>query len=202
VRLQVLALAIVGIGTFFLPLVTTNTPVLGETRWSLFDIVFRICSGELPPGRRTVDPVGALLGLAITLLPIYLILLYSGAAALLSFSSLRPRLYLVGLVGTVISVGDWHWDKRVFEELFFGGWSPQNSGAERHVGFGQLVLTIIIVMASLVYIARDNEVNQALEKARPRGRTSAGPEPEFLDAEILPPEQAPGRRGPEHRRLR
>jgi hypothetical protein len=49
-RLAVLAVAIFGIGTFFLPLITTGTPIFGRTRWSLFDISSSISAGELREG--------------------------------------------------------------------------------------------------------------------------------------------------------
>jgi hypothetical protein len=200
----VLALAMVGIGTLFLPLVTTDTPVLGETRWSLFDLAARISSGELPPTRRAADPAAAYLGLAITLLPIYVILLYSGAAALLSFHSLRRKLYLAGLVGMIIAVGDWHWDSRVFEEVFFGGWPYRYSGSVGHVAFGQLILAIVAVMSALVYVASGKYLdgNATIEKAQAGGGSRVGREPELLEAEVLPPEKESSRRPSEYRRPR
>jgi hypothetical protein len=63
-RLAVLAVAIFGIGTFFLPLITTATPIFGRTRWSLFDIASRISAGDLPVSPRAADPVDIYLGLA------------------------------------------------------------------------------------------------------------------------------------------
>ena len=200
---MVLAVAMVGIGTFFLPLITTGTPIFGRTRWSLFDIASRISAGELPPLRRAADPVGMYLGLIITLLPIYGIWLYSGTAALLSVDSLRRKLSLVGLVGMLISVADWHWDRHEFEDVFFGGWAYSNSGLTRHVAFGDLIVVMIALMAVLTYIARgaDTEgqpTSRNVEDKVPRGNR----EPEVLAAEILPPKEDESGRHPEDRRFR
>jgi len=154
-RLAVLAVAIFGIGTFFLPLITTATPIFGQTRWSLFNIASCISAGELPPSRRAADPVGMYLGLIITLLPIYGIWLYSATAALLSVDSLRRKLSLVGLMGMLFAVGGWNWNRHDFEDLFFGGWAYGNYRLTRHVALNDLIITMIGVMGVLIYIARN-----------------------------------------------
>lgn len=154
-RLWALAVAVVGIGTFFLPLITTDMPIFGETRWSLFDIASSIFVGQLPPSRRNADPVATYLGLVVTLLPIYGIWLYSATAALLSVDSLRRKLSLAGLAGMIISAGDWHWDRHVFEEVFFGGWAYGSHSLTRHVAFDDLIIVLIALMAVLTYTARN-----------------------------------------------
>jgi hypothetical protein len=94
------------------------------------------------------------LGLIITLLPIYGIWLYSAAAALLSVDSFRRKLSLVGLVGMLISIADWHWDRPEFEDVFFGGWAYGNYRLTRHVAFDDLII-VMIALGVLVYIARN-----------------------------------------------
>ena len=144
-----------GIGTFFLPLITTATPIFGWTRWSLFDIASRISAGDLPVSRRATDPVDIYLGLALTLRPIYGIWLYSGTAVLLRPRSLRRKLSLVGFIGMLFAVGGWQWNRHDFADLFFGGWEYGNYRLTRHVAFNDLYIAMIGVMGVLTYIARN-----------------------------------------------
>ncbi|MGB2603779.1 MAG: hypothetical protein WBC78_09300 [Candidatus Sulfotelmatobacter sp.] len=55
----------------------------------------------------------------------------------------------------LFSVADWHWDKHVYEEVFFGGWAYGNFVLTRHVAFGDLYISWIGVMGVLTYIARN-----------------------------------------------
>jgi hypothetical protein len=141
------------------------------------------------------------LGLAFTLLPFYVILLYSGAGALFSFHSFRRKLSRAGLLGMMISAGDWHWDKHVFEEVFFGGWQYRNAGSVRHVVFDDLIIVMIAVMGALVYVAWEADPDGRPISGRMRDELPPGNrEPEFLAAEIVPPkEDESSRRAPDVR---
>jgi hypothetical protein len=160
-RLWALAVILAGIVTFFLPLVRTDTAVLGKTHWSLLDIALQLSSGELPPSsgqEAALSP--AYLGLCLMLVAVYLLLLYSAAAVLLSVQFLSKKLSLVGFAGIFIAAETWQWDKNSFEQLFFGQWSYYHLKLVRHVGFGQLILAIIAVMAALAYIAKDSDLDR------------------------------------------
>jgi hypothetical protein len=43
-----LLLSLVGLATFFVPLVTTSVPVMGKSHWSPWEIVYGVISGDLP----------------------------------------------------------------------------------------------------------------------------------------------------------
>jgi hypothetical protein len=118
------ALTVVAVGllTFFLPLITTDTVVLGKTKWSVMNLMSEVCSGELPPPSGLAVGPGYLAFL-LTLAAPYLLLLYSGIAVLLSFDSLPRRLSVVGCFGVFVAAEIWQWDKGSFEQTFFGGWS-------------------------------------------------------------------------------
>jgi hypothetical protein len=47
-RQMTLLLALVGLATFFVPLVVTSTPVMGESHWSPWQIATGMLSGNLP----------------------------------------------------------------------------------------------------------------------------------------------------------
>jgi hypothetical protein len=90
----------------------------------------------------------------------------------------------------IISAGDWHWDRHVFEEVFFGGWSYHNFGTARHVAFDDLIIAIIAVMGMLTYIAHDADPDGHPTSGSMQGEMSRGNRgPDFLAAEILPPKK-------------
>lgn len=201
------ALVVIAAGmlTFFVPLVTTDTAVLGKTQWSVLDLATHVLAGKLPPStRRFVSPAPACLGLGFMLLAVSLRLFYAAVAVLLSFHSLSRKLSIVGLTGIFVAAETWQWDKNSFEEILYGGWSYNNLRLVRHVGFGQLILAIIVVMGGLVYIARDKSLDGSPARENtPFGRhPRASQEPEFLDAEILPSEEELSDRPPRQPRLR
>jgi hypothetical protein len=169
-----LVVIVAGLLTFFAPLITTDSPVLGKTRWSVFDVTRHLAAGDLPPAsRRPNDPVDLYVGLGLSLWPVYLLWLYAAAAVLLSLKSLSRKLTIVGCAGIFIAAETWQWHKNTFEEILNGGWSYHNLQLVRHVGFGQLIFTIAVVMGVLVCIARDTNSNADIspEKVK-RGESS------------------------------
>lgn len=195
---------VAGLLTFFAPLITTDSPVLGKTRWSVFDVTWHLAAGDLPPApRRPSDRVDLYVGLGLSLCPVYLLWLYAAAAVLLSLDSLSRKLTIVGCAGIFIAAETWHWHENTFEEILYGGWSYHNLQLVRHVGFGQLILTIAVVMGVLVCIARDTDSDADISpKNIECGKSSGEREPEFFKAEFLPPDAGPTRRHHENPRGR
>ena len=199
-----LVVIVAGLLTFFAPLIRTDSPVLGKTRWSVFDVTGHLAAGDLPPApRRPSDPVDLYLYLALNLYSVYLLWLYAAGAVLLSLSSLSRKLTVAGCAGIFIAAAAWHWERGTFEEILYGGRSYHNFRLVRHVGFGQLILTIAVVMGVLVCIARDTDSDAAISPEEiERGEASIEREPEFLKAEFLPPDKEPSRRPQENRPAR
>lgn len=189
-RVSLAFLAIVsGLMTFFVPLVTTDPPVLGRGHWSPWDIFSAITIGELPIKRDDL-----LSSLPIMATAIYVLLIIALVA--LGFSRSPRILARVAAVGCFTS---WFWrgDRISLEEMFYGDFSYHRFSLVRHVGFGGLTLCLLGVMGSLLFIAMNEDID---EHPSPKSRQTGAigwetREPETLDAEILPPNAGEDRRG-------
>jgi len=75
--------------------------------------------------------------------------------------------------------------------LFFGKASYYNLSLFRHVGFGDLTIALLGVMGILLFIAinEDLDTESPPKSAKIEEALSYPREPEFLHAEILPPEE-------------
>src|SRR2546426_4281376 len=126
-----------GILTFFLPLVTTDPPVMGRTRWSGWNIACQVQAGNLPPVRHYSERNEFLLSIPWMAAAIYLLLVVALIALCFSCS---PELLAKIAVGGCFTGSFWSVDRFRFEEMFYGDWSYHtfangNFSLVRHVGF-------------------------------------------------------------------
>jgi len=168
-----------GLLTFFLPLVTTNPAVIGQSHWSPWNISWQIYEGNLHPS----IPFMATL--------IYMLLVVAVVALWLSPS--RDGLAITAIFGLFTSLF-WRRDMRSFEMLFYGDVHYEVTryhylALVRHVRFGDLTIVLLGAMGALLYIAFNEDLDTEsssksaiIGEAFPDSR-----EPEFLSAEILPP---------------
>jgi hypothetical protein len=182
-RSILLVIIAAGILTFFVPLMTTDPPVLGRTQWSVFDLALHVCQRELPPSDHwridlvKLPPDPALL---------YLLLLF--LLVVLLFPSLHRHLAAMAAIGILVNSEMWKFQDLDFERTFYGhlSYNP-NFSLARHVGIGQLVLALLAVYGSVLFVV----VQEDLEGEPPQKRPQIGEgawdtrEPECLDAEIL-----------------
>jgi hypothetical protein len=155
-RRKMLALAAIaaGVVVLFVPLVTTDPPVVGKAQWSIFDVVFHIYQKKLPPSS---DWSAGYVDLPYAIAIVYLLLL--AAAAVLCFPNLHRKLPPIALFAMYIAGEMWKRDKNSFEMMFYGTNSYHNLSLVRHVGFGQLVIVLVVVTGALLYIAMDKELD-------------------------------------------
>lgn len=175
----------VGILTFFVPLITTNPPVQDRGRWSVFDLVQHVWDRELPPGPNW--------HLAVVHFPIDCLLLYFSllvAVALLRFPRLQDKLVLTALLSIYLDVAMWQWQKEDFEVMFYGHVSYDNVHLAQSVGVGELVFAQLVVWGAVLFIATKKELDgePAVKSIQQVAKPSKA-EPEFLEAEILPPQE-------------
>src|SRR2546428_9130536 len=72
-----------GILTFFLPLVTTDPPVMGRTRWSAWNLACQVQAGNLPPVRHYSERNEFLLSIPLMAAAIYMLLVVALSAVFL-----------------------------------------------------------------------------------------------------------------------
>ena len=187
-RRKLLALLIVvsGLLTFFLPLITTEPSVLGRTAWSPWDILWGVYKGDLLPNRSDVFSLPLMAPL------IYVLLLIALAALLQSRSpDVLARIAAIGCC----CIWLWRGDRISFEEMFYGHFSYQHFSLIRRVGFGTLTITLLGVMGLLLLLAMDKNLDEAAKSVM-RMAIADVKEPEFLDAEVLPPDPGVKQSGP------
>jgi hypothetical protein len=153
-RQMTMLLALVGLATFFVPLVMTSSPVMGQSRWSPWQIVTGMLRGDLPAAvLLTNQGLGAIrwLTLANTMLFgglfIYIVL----AGVLVVAFGKAQRIILgalagLGLVSTLIEMRGFS----DFQLAILGG-PPSTVDGQRvsamalgYVWFGALALIIMI----------------------------------------------------------
>jgi hypothetical protein len=164
-----LALMVVvgGILTFFVPLVSTNPPVVGTTDWSAFSIVRQMYFGELPqPICETCGKpiIRSLLALPLLVTLVYLLMIFALVAV--CFSTAPVYLARVGLVGIFLSLdtymprgGTNFVTKWEFEKTFYGhplSLAPSSNGP---VYYGWLTVAMCAVMGALVLVATHEDLD-------------------------------------------
>jgi hypothetical protein len=188
--------ATVGILTFFVPLIATDPPVLSKAQWSVFDLALHVCQRELPPSNHWATDL-----VKLPPDPALLYLLLLSIMVVLFFPSLHRHLAAMSAIGILLNSEMWKFQDVDFERTFYGHLSyNSNSSLARHVGIGQLVLALLVVFGSVLFVV----VQEDLEGESPQERRKIGEgacgseEPEFLNAEILSPEE--GRHRADRRR--
>ena len=141
--------AFVGILTFFVPLVTTDTPVADTSRWSAFTIVMKMYEGRLPEPicERCGEPViRSLLALPFDVSVNYLLL----ALALLALAFPKAPGFFRTIVffGSMLDLFDrlkFHSLRWGFEETFYGRmyFSP---GPVHYRWLTDLLLIVMVVL--------------------------------------------------------
>lgn len=155
-----------GMLTFFLPLVSTQPPVLHTSRWSLFDIVRQMYLGHLPQPicERCDEPMVR----SCMALPFLITLIYGLMFCALVFAWLRKSTALAwtGILGIGLSLGTYMFrggtnfeTKWEFEKTFYG--QPQSLGpsSKGPVLYGWITFALLAVMAALVFIAVREDID-------------------------------------------
>lgn len=101
-RPMVMLLALIGLATFFVPLVETSTPVMGQAHWSPWQIVTGMFAGDLPAAvLLTSRGIGAIRWLAFvnaTLFGSLFIYIILAGVVIVAFGKAQ-RMILGGLAG-------------------------------------------------------------------------------------------------------
>jgi hypothetical protein len=149
-----------GIVTFFLPLVSTNPPVLQTSDWSPFDILRQIYLGHLPQPicERCGEPaIRSLLALPFEVTVVYGLMLSALVAVWLRKSA---ALAWIGIVGVYFSLDTYMLKggtnfaaKWGFEWTFYGQPQSLQPSARGPVLYGWLITALLTVMVALVFIA-------------------------------------------------
>jgi hypothetical protein len=188
------SIVMVGLLSFFWPLVAIDPPVAGVRRWSCFEIVQRMYGGDLPaPICETCDDprIRALLALPFAVATGYCFTL-AAALALCIRKSARAviAISLIGGYGWIR--GGWTIGSRLeFQRTFFGP-------GQGHVHYGALPALQIAVMGLLFLVAldlRDEERDEESSKLRQRTNNlvdAARESPRVMDAEIIEEDRQSG----------
>ena len=149
------AVLILGLFSFFLPLIKLDIPVLSKTQWSPFDIAEKMYEGELPP-----NTIGRDITSSVPLMIPTLYILQLGALFSVAISRSPVILKSIAVIGVCTS---WLWrgDRASFEELFYGTFSYRNFSLVRRVSFGQHTLILLGVMGVLWFIAANSDLDTA-----------------------------------------
>ena len=171
-KIAAMALIMIGLFSFLAPLVVTDPPVMGRSRWSLLDIVHGYQGGKLP---RDADNIGFWI-LALHFGAIYLLLILAGTA-LYSFPG-QQLLMWIGLIGAIITL-EMLRQELEFKALFYGhpmSYGVHASGHVRYAGIASLLFTAMVVIffspAILAKAIRDRG------RPRPRWRLKSQQPPE------------------------
>lgn len=158
-RIFAIAVLMLGLFSFFLPLIKLDIPVLSKTQWSPFDITLKVYEGDLP----VMGPTGRdLTSIPIMIPALYLLELIALFSVVISRSPVTLKNIAVISVCT-----SWLWrgDRASFEELFYGKFSYRDFSLVTRVSFGQHTVILLGVMGILWFIA----ANSDLDKARVEG---------------------------------
>ncbi len=144
---------VVGMLTFFVPLVTTNPPVIEMSRWSAFTIVMRMYEGKLPEPicERCGEPlIRSFLALPLMISVNYALMVLALVA--LCFPRSPGFLRGLSLSGGLYNLTDLRWQntKWEFKETFYGQTYLRSAG---HVHYHWLTDPLLVVMVTLFIIS-------------------------------------------------
>lgn len=164
-----LALMVVvgGILTFFVPLVSTNPPVVGTTEWSPFSIVRQMYFGRLP--QPICETCGEPIIRSLLALPPFVTIVYAlmiSALVALCFPAAPVALARMGLIGIVLSLDTYMFrggvnfvTKWEFEKTFYGDPQSLAPSSNGPVHYGWLTVAMFAVMGALVFIATHEDLD-------------------------------------------
>jgi hypothetical protein len=92
-----------------------------------------------------------------------------------------------------------------FENMFYGDFSYRNFSLVTHVDFDRLTISLLGVMVALMWVSRATDLDGVPREtvAQISEKSSKSAEPEFLEVEIVPPEEDRTRKRPsDHPRLK
>jgi hypothetical protein len=148
-RGMVLIVTLIGLASFASPLIRTESPVLGRTRWSPLAVAVGVCEGALPfrsdPQSRVVLlGIDAVLGLTVA----YPLLLAIGLAALVF-----PRAGFVGMAAALGAVALLSEGRLRYYDLQGFLYGEPWASAAHAVHAGTLVLVLLGVFGLLLWIS-------------------------------------------------
>jgi hypothetical protein len=131
-RQMALVVVLIGLGTFFAPLIRTDSAILGRTRWSQLDIMLAHRAGGLPIAHQTPGELDSSSGIAFlvaTGLAFGAFGLIAVSAAL--FPSVRVVRFASGL-GAVFVITSFQDRAGDYREVFYGDFTRFHTGPEVH----------------------------------------------------------------------
>ena len=166
-RRMALTVALIGLATFFAPLVETDSEVLGQVRWSPFQVILAIHAGTLPLShaisrtgllsdeavRSDLVSLGidALLGVGMVY---FLLTLIAGATVIF------PSARFVGsaaALGAAWTWGELKWEYPDFQSAIYGAPPAFASGNQVHAGVNCLFL--LAALGALLFIAATKQLD-------------------------------------------
>ena len=174
-RTVAILVVMLGILTFFLPLISTQPPVLHRSHWSPFDIVRQMYLGHLPQPicERCNEPiVRSCLALPFDVTLIYGLMLFALVVAWLRKST---TLAWTGILGVSLSLGTYMFrggtnfaTKWEFEKTFYGQPQSLDPSSKGPVLYGWLSFALLAVMFLFVLIA----IRENIDKSNSSGTGS------------------------------
>jgi len=161
-RRMALTVTLIGLATFFTPLVDTDSEVLGRTHWSPLQVVLAIHAGALPLGHAMLRDamlrgqwvelgIDMFLGVGIVY---FLLSLIAGAVVIF------PSARFVGIAagtGAAVTLGELRWEYFDFQEAIYGAPTAFVSGHRVHAGVNCLILLGMLVL--LLFIAATKQLD-------------------------------------------
>ena len=175
-RLLAISILVLGLTTFFIPLISTDPAVMGTGSWSLWNVVAAVQNGTLtnPPNLNFIVIPGSIYVLmAVDLLGLCF-------STLFSVSKVQATISLIGawlcLVARYSHLGQKNWEL----DRFFYGRIPIG-----HANSGLLTTWLLVVTSTLFLVCLDATLDTDESPTSQRQSGQFRDAPGVLDAEIL-----------------
>lgn len=155
-RKMALFVALLGLSTFASPMITTDSAIIGRTRWSPLQIILAVHAGTLPlPHWVPLSPANVAIDTFFGLGPVY-VLLALITLAILFIPSPRLILSTAGIAAIGV-LGEGRNRFRDLQELTYGTLPDFVSGHEVH---GRTIsLFLLGVLALIIWIAATKQLD-------------------------------------------
>lgn len=155
-RRMALIVTLLALATFVVPLVETDTEVLGRTRWSALQVILALHAGRLPirhemPHGLMFLGIDALLGFGTVYFLLSLI-----AAAIVFLPSTR-FVGFASIIGAAVVFGDAKYGYSDFQGAIYGAPPAFSSGHQVHAGIFCLIL--LGLLGLLAFIAATKQLD-------------------------------------------